>query len=115
MNISNKELSKSLIQQVNSLREILDDLEYQLDHIKTHGALYNLSANNYDLSMLIIEIISEYYNDTLLYVPSGSLIEKLAIENNINIRKEIFWIETIIMTTPLFQEQKQMLSLTPPN
>ena len=37
MNISNKELSKSLIQQVNSLREILDDLEYQLDHIKTHG------------------------------------------------------------------------------
>lgn len=90
MNVSNKELSKSLIQQVNSLREILDDLEYQLDHIKTHGALYNLSANNYDLSMLIIEIISEYYNDTLLYVPSGSLIEKLAIENNINIRKEIF-------------------------
>ena len=89
----------------------MDDLEYQLDHIKTHGALYNLSANNYDLAMLIIEIISEYYNDTL-YMSSGSLIEKLAIENNINIRKEIFLIETIIMTTPLFQEQKQMLSLT---
>ena len=51
----------------------------------------------------------------ILYVPSGSLIEKLAIENNINIRKEFFWIETIIMTTPLFQELKQMLSLTPPN
>ena len=90
VNISNEELSKSLIQQVNSLRKILDDLEYQLDHIKTHGALYNLSASNYDLAMVIIEIISEYYNDAILYVPSGSLIEKLAIENNIKIRKEIF-------------------------
>ena len=68
----------------------MDDLEYQLDHIKTHGALYNLSASNYDLAMVIIEIISEYYNDAILYVPSGSLIEKLAIENNIKIRKEIF-------------------------
>ena len=34
MNISNEELSKSLIQQVNSLRKILDDLEYQ--HIFCH-------------------------------------------------------------------------------
>ena len=90
MNISNKELSKSLIHQINSLRKILNDLEYQLDHIKTHGALYNLSANDYDLAMFIIEIIHENYNDTLLYVPSGSLIEKLAVENNINISKEIF-------------------------
>ena len=43
ISISNKDLSKSLISQINSLKQILNDFQINLDHIKPHGALYNLS------------------------------------------------------------------------
>ncbi len=88
--ISNKDLSKSLIYQISSLKRVLANYDYDLDHIKTHGALYNLSANNYDLAMVIIDMITSYYKNVYLYVPSGSLIENLAIKNHINIKREIF-------------------------
>ena len=90
ISISNQDLSKSLISQINSLEQILNDFQKNLDHIKPHGALYNLSAKNYDLAMLIIEVIIQNYDSVYLYVPSGSLIEKLALENNVKIKKEIF-------------------------
>ena len=90
ISISNQDLSKSLISQINSLVQILNDFQKNLDHIKPHGALYNLSAKNYDLAMLIIEVIIQNYDSVYLYVPSGSLIEKLALENNVKIKKEIF-------------------------
>ena len=90
ISISNKDLIKSLITQINSLKQILNDFQINLDHIKPHGALYNLSAKNYDLAMLLIEVIIQNYDDVFLYVPSGSLIEKLALENSVKIKKEVF-------------------------
>ena len=90
ISISNQDLSKSLISQINSLVQILNDFQINLDHIKPHGALYNLSAKNYDLAMLIIEVIIQNYDSVYLYVPSGSLIEKIALENNVKIKKQIF-------------------------
>ena len=90
ISISNKDLTKSLISQINSLKQILNDFQINLDHIKPHGALYNLSAKNYDLAMLLIEVIIQNYDDVFLYVPSGSLIEKLALENSVKIKKEVF-------------------------
>ena len=90
ISISNKDLTKSLISQINSLKQILNDFQINLDHIKPHGALYNLSAKNYDLAMLLIEVIIQNFDDVFLYVPSGSLIEKLALENSVKIKKEVF-------------------------
>lgn len=90
ISISNKDLIKSLITQINSLKQILNDFQINLDHIKPHGALYNLSARNYDLAMLLIEVTHQNFDDVFLYVPSGSLIEKLALENSLKIKKEVF-------------------------
>ena len=90
ISISNKDLIKSLIKQINSLKQILNDFQINLDHIKPHGALYNLSAKDYDLAMFLIEVIIQNYDDIFLYVPSGSLIEKLALQNNVKIKKEVF-------------------------
>ena len=90
INISNKDLKKSFINQVNSLKNILNENECDLNHIKTHGALYNLSSKDYDLAMFIIEVIKDNYNDVFFYVPSGSLILELAIKNDLKIKKEVF-------------------------
>lgn len=90
ISISNSDLKKTILDQIDSLSNILNKKQLELDHIKTHGALYNYSANNYDLGMLIIELVNKNYQDTPLYVPSGTLIAKLAVENNILIKNEVF-------------------------
>jgi len=89
-NISNHNLIKSIIDQIDSLRLILAKNNCELNHIKTHGALYNLSAKDYDLAMLIIELIKENYNGVFLYVPAKSLISELAIKNDLKIKNEVF-------------------------
>ena len=90
ISISNSDLKKTILDQIDSLSNILNKKQLELDHIKTHGALYNYSANNYDLGMFIIELVNKNFQKTPLYVPSGTLISKLAQENNILIKNEAF-------------------------
>jgi len=90
ISISNSDLKKTILNQIESLLNILNKKQVELDHIKTHGALYNHSANNYDLGMFIIELVNKNFENTPLYVPSGTLISKLAQENNILIKNEAF-------------------------
>ena len=90
ISISNSDLKKTILNQIESLSNILNKKQLELDHIKTHGALYNYSANNYDLGMFIIELVNKNFENIPLYVPSGTLISKLAQENNILIKNEAF-------------------------
>jgi len=90
ISISNFDLNKTILNQIRSLSNILKKKELELDHIKPHGALYNYSANNYDLGMFIIELVYKNFPTTPLYVPSGTMISKLAVDNNILIKNEAF-------------------------
>ena len=56
-----------------------------MHHIKPHGALYNAIAVDKDVAVLFIDIIKKYAIDAYIYVPYGSVIEKVALENNIKI------------------------------
>ena len=90
INISNTDLKKSIINQVNSLKNILNENDCNLNHIKTHGALYNLSSKDYDLAMFMIQIMKENFDNIFIYVPAGTLISELAVKNDLKIKKEVF-------------------------
>ena len=90
ISISNADLSNSLMSQIDDLDRIARSLETSLNHIKMHGALYNFSANDLEIASIIIELMRFKYSDKILYVPYGSLISELAIENNIKIYYEVF-------------------------
>jgi UPF0271 protein len=62
----------------------------KMHHIKPHGALYNAIAVDKDVAVLFIDIIKKYAIDAYLYVPYSSVIEKVALENNIKIKYEAF-------------------------
>ena len=83
ISISHTDLFNSLINQIDDLDKIARSLETSLNHIKMHGALYNFSANDLGTASIIIELIKSKYSDKILYVPYGSLISELAIDNNI--------------------------------
>jgi len=90
LKISKEDLSKSLIQQINSLEKIVNQLGSKLHHIKAHGALYNDMYHDRILSKIYLDSISKYKKQCYLYIPFNSELEKLAIEKGFKILYETF-------------------------
>jgi len=90
MQMSNDDLRDSIQNQLDIFLERLFSFDVPLHHIKPHGALYNTIAKDEDLAVLFIEITKKYLKDVFLYVPYQSVIEEIALKNNIKIKYEAF-------------------------
>ena len=90
MDISFKELEKSLINQIELIQERLDLFGSTLHHVKAHGALYNLSAVDKNTAAVIVKSIKKAAPRAILYVPCNSIIEKVAIQNKLQTHLEAF-------------------------
>ena len=90
MNISDDAFKESIQNQLNLFMHRLSFCNVKLHHLKPHGALYNAIAVDENLAILFIETIKKYVIDAYLYVPYNSVIEKVAVENNIKIKHEAF-------------------------
>ncbi len=90
MEMSCAALFKSIKGQVDDLFNILREEHRSLHHIKPHGALYNLAAVDERIANVIIEVMKTMVLPIKLYVPYKSVIEKLAITQNIPIIYEAF-------------------------
>ena len=88
LTIDRKNLFKSLKNQIESLQNILNQENIKLNHIKAHGALYNLAANDRKTAKIIIDLVKEI--NVKLYVPYNSLIAKIAKKQGIDICNELF-------------------------
>ncbi len=77
MQLSNQELWSELMHQINSLKQIAENENVKLHHIKPHGALYNLAATNDDIAEVIVDVIKAFDNNLILYVPYKSVIAKM--------------------------------------
>ncbi len=90
MDISDDELQKSLIDQMELFKKCASRLECEIHHVKPHGALYNLIAVNKDKAEVVIAAIKKVFNSINMYVPFNSVIESVAIENGLPIIYEAF-------------------------
>ncbi len=88
--LSHTELFESLKDQILSFSEIVNTNKAKLNHVKPHGALYNLAATDIDIARVIIKMMTYIPKSVKLYVPFGSVIETLALQNNIPIVYEVF-------------------------
>ena len=62
----------------------------KLQHVKPHGALYNMAAKDYDLSKAICEAIYEYDKDLIVMGLSGSEMIKAAKDCGLKSASEVF-------------------------
>lgn len=90
MDISYTALFASLQHQIESLQYILREEQVNLNHVKPHGALYNLAAVDEKIAMVIVEVMKRFVLPVKLYVPYKSVIADLATQNNIPIVYEVF-------------------------
>lgn len=90
MKISDKMLQESIQNQLDLFTERLTFSKATLHHIKPHGALYNAIAVDENLANTFVNAILKYMENVFLYVPYKSVIEEVAIRNNIKIKYEAF-------------------------
>ena len=90
MDISKQELQRSIMEQLMNFNTILAQEQAELHHIKAHGALYNQTVKDRDLAETYLETIQDYKTGTLLYVPYGSVIAELALQQGFTIWYEAF-------------------------
>lgn len=89
MKMSDKELKRSLVAQILSLKQITEAEGAVLSHVKPHGALYNVARNDERTAGIIIESILEFGDDLVLYAPENSALSTLA-EEKLQVRYEAF-------------------------
>lgn len=88
--ISLDELQISIEQQLRIFVERVTLQKGILHHVKAHGALYNVAAKDITVAQVLISAIKNTTNRVFLYVPFNSVLEKLAMENDIPIQYEAF-------------------------
>jgi UPF0271 protein len=90
MNLSVAELVNSLKAQIISLREIARVHDVELKHVKPHGALYNLCADDAALAHAVIEAVSSTLPHASIVGLAGSRFLELVKENKITSIAEAF-------------------------
>lgn len=90
LDIPDHDLRESIKRQLEDFGSVLNQSGVHWNHIKAHGALYNETAKNTELAELFLETLKDIGEKVPLYVPYGSVIAKLAVENDFEIRYEAF-------------------------
>jgi len=78
MDMSLKNLRKSLKTQILLVKDIVERLGEKLHHIKPHGALYNELKYDKKKSLMMIDLVKEIDDELVLFVPPKSVIEEEA-------------------------------------
>ncbi len=107
--ITPKEAYNLVVYQVGALQGFLSALGGKLHHVKPHGALYNMAATNYELSLAIASAVADVSKgEAILYGLSGSEMIRAGKEVGIVVMSEVFSDRT-------YQENKTLTSRSEAN
>ena len=88
MNLSSKEVKNDLKYQIGALTAFTKDKKLQ--HVKPHGAMYNQSVNDENLSRAICEAILETDENIILIALANSKWINIAKQMGLKVAREIF-------------------------
>ncbi|TVZ55905.1 UPF0271 protein [Lutibacter sp. Hel_I_33_5] len=90
MSISDADLQQSIENQLILLKERAELQKVKVNHVKPHGALYNLIAVDEQKAELVVTSIKNVFENVKIYVPYNSKVEDVAKENGLEIVYEVF-------------------------
>jgi UPF0271 protein len=114
MALSHNELLDNLLSQLTFFKRLLKIHKAQLHHIKPHGALYNLAAVDKGIAQVVIELMKNQSKSVKLYVPYGSVIAELALNEGVEIVYEAFADRNYNSDLTLVSRQEKKAIITDP-
>jgi UPF0271 protein len=82
-------LKSSIVEQVNRFKKLTNIAGLQMNHVKLHGALYNLACKDLELAKHVIDALLKVGTDFSIYAPEKSAIQ-IAGEAYFKIIPEVF-------------------------
>lgn len=90
MNLDKEEVYDLISQQLFILNEIAAGFDVKLNHVKPHGALYNMSAKNIELAGTVAKAVKDFDPSLVLFGLSGSHSISEAQASGIKNASEVF-------------------------
>jgi len=90
MKIAAQEMYDLVVYQAGAVEAFARAAGTRLHHIKCHGALYNMAANDEGLSEAMVRAAKDLGSDVVLYVLSNSLNFQAAKRHGIRVAGEVF-------------------------
>ncbi len=90
MSISPAEGKAYTLYQLGALAGICKAKGVTLQHVKPHGALYNMAAKDYDLAKAICEAIAEFDDQLIVLALSGGELARAAKDMGLRTALEVF-------------------------
>lgn len=90
MNVSPAEAKSYVLYQLGALDAFCKAHGMKMQHVKPHGALYNMAAKDYTLSKAICEAIREYDDTLIVMALSGGELVRAAKDMGLRVAREVF-------------------------
>ncbi|MGE7121560.1 5-oxoprolinase subunit PxpA [Peribacillus sp. NPDC046944] len=90
INISPQEAYDIVVYQIGALNGFLQSEGGRMQHVKPHGALYNMAAQNKDLSLAIAEAVYKINPQLILFGLSGSELIRAGQSIGLQTASEVF-------------------------
>jgi len=90
MNVSFAEAKAYVMYQVGALNAFCVAAGIKMQHVKPHGALYNMAGKDYELAKAICEGIKEIDDSLIISVLSGSKMQQAAQDMGLRFAREVF-------------------------
>ena len=90
MNFPPNEVYDMVKKQLELMASIAAKNNARLNHVKPHGALYNMAAKDENLSLAICNAIIDIDPSLMVYAQSGSILIKVASALNLKTCNEVF-------------------------
>jgi UPF0271 protein len=84
------EIKQYVLYQVGALSAIAAATGTRLQHVKPHGALYNLAARDERIATEVIEAVRAFNPELILVTLAGSLCAEMATATGLRVAREIF-------------------------
>lgn len=90
MNLSFDELTECVFEQINSLKNIGQEIGVEIEYIKPHGALYHKVCNDVSYAHWFLNFVKKNFPDLKIMGLPNCLLQELCSANNISYIKEGF-------------------------
>ncbi len=84
------EIFALVVYQVGAFQAIAHSLGMEPQHVKPHGALYNMAARDEEIADAVVRAIRAVDPKLLLFAPGLSALARAAEANNVAIAREVF-------------------------
>lgn len=90
MDVNSRDITNYVLYQIGSMSAICRVVGVEMQHVKAHGALYDMAAQNRRMAEAIVEAVALYDPDLVLYTTWNSEVCRVAEAKGIPMALEVY-------------------------